>query len=366
MGGNDRKLKRNPIKRPIPAIAAISDGAPYTIQQYIDPDWNTNYKTIPPDSQNNASYTFRLAIAPGDDSFYEKAYGSGVEFHSAEKDGRIYAGLSCSVAFATVATARNLAATLNAKLVEPASIHEWMRIHALVFPYSHSPAFIGLHFQDDAWRRFSDGAAVNSEHILPTDTYGGNVYLIANKTNFAAIKPTFSIPSILLQWDSKSQWEHRGDALRGNSQAPSSANSIERIITIGGRRFALARIPLFPSYIVAPFCRYMDVKPAVIKDKKEMEEACHLLSDVNGTIALGALRHYDDWQWFDGTIESISPWPERLTDHSIAPSPMLDCLALENGRLVSAASVSFILLELDLETENNGIAYFFQEYLKEN
>ena len=78
-----------------------------------------------------------------------------------------------------------------------------------------------------------------------------------------------------------------------------------------------------------------------------MEEACRLLADIKGTIALGALRHYNDWQLFDGTIVSISPQPERRTDHSIAPSPMLDCLAIENGKLVSAASVSFILIELD-------------------
>ena len=339
-------MKRNPvIIRPIPAIAAISDEPPYTIKQYILPDWY-GYQSLPSDSQNNDSYTLRLVIAPGDDSFYEKAYGSGVEIHSAEKDGRIYAGLSCSVAFATAATVRKLADAVNAKLVEPASFHEWTQIHALVNAESKSPSLIGFHFQDGAWRRFSDGAAVDWRDHLPEDTDGGEC-LIANKTASAAIKTTRPMPSIVLQWDSKSQWEHRGDALRGDSQAPSSANCIERIITVGGRRFALARIPLFPSHVVVPFCRYMDVKPAVIKDEKEMEEACRLLSDVKGTIALGALRHYDDWQWFDGAIQSISPRPERRTDHSIVPSPMLDSLAIENGKLVSTASVSFILIELN-------------------
>ena len=350
-GGNDFNLKHvDVINRPLPAIATISDEAPYTIKQYILPDilpdWN-GYQSLPADSQSNDAYTLRLAIAPGDDSFYEKAYGSGVEIHSAQKDGKIYAALTTSVAFGNSDNVKKLAAIVNARLVEPPNFYEWKKIHALVIADEKSPALIGLEYHDGAWRRLSDGTVPKFGDPLPHNAEGDSICLAANRRTCVGFKPTRPMPTVILQWDSKEQWEHRGDAIRGNAQTAASANSIERVITVGGRRFALARFIPFPSYAVAPFCRYMGVTPAVFKDKKEMEEACRLLADINGTIALGALRHYDDWQWFDGTIVSISPQPERRTDHSIAPSPMLDCLAIENGKLVSAASVSFILIELD-------------------
>ena len=80
-----------------------------------------------------------------------------------------------------------------------------------------------------------------------------------------------------------------------------------------------------------------------------VKEVCRLLTDVDGAIALGAMRFYgfgygrSQWRWSDSTLQTFDLKPRSATR---IMSPMLDCLVIENGIFATAGYVQYVLLEV--------------------
>ena len=334
-GGLGYEIKHDEVKRPAPSLAAFRDDDLTQLCRY---DAKGNYVNLRKDLQNSEHYLFRLVIAPGDESFYTRAFTSGVEMLSAERNGKVYAGISSSTTSQIFREANSLCQAVNAKLVEPASFAEWKELNNLVNDSPSWYALLGASYKDGEWRYLSNGKPLGWKE-LPSYIEDHN-YLAADNKRCMSLLETKRTGVLIFEWEDQEHWKHRADALNGTGKV---AECITKTFTAGGHKFAVLSTD-FASYTAEPFCRYMGLKLAVIKDKELLEEVCKQLADIKGYIGLDVHRFYDRWRSSDGTITTFSPQPERDFAREVQ-SIMLDSLAIRDGHLVSTPILNHLLLE---------------------
>ena len=344
LGGLDYEVRHDKVEKHPMDLAAFTDDSFTKLIRYNYPV-SENHIGIQPDKMLCMYYTFRVVIAPGNASFYKDSYVFGAKILSAEKDGKFYAGYTTCHSRCSHLVSRDIARAVNAKLFEPTSADECKLLHHLVNGVDGFPTLVGAEYKDGAWRRLSDGVALDWKE-LPSNVSEERNCLTADENRFIVATKETTTPGMILQWDNREQWEHRGDVLTGHV---ASAPCIVRRITANRRHFILAKL-LLTSYVVEPLCRYVGARVAVIPDAETQKEVCRQLVDVDGRIGLGAIRFYgygnsrSQWRWHDGTIQMF----EIEAGYDVRNmSPMLDCLAIQNGKLVNASVVQYVLLEVE-------------------
>ncbi|MBR4220000.1 MAG: hypothetical protein IKR81_02525, partial [Victivallales bacterium] len=329
------EIKHDEVTRPEPSLPAFRDDELTKLCRY---DAKGNYMDLRKDLQNSEHYFFRLVIVPGDESFYTRAFGTGVEMLSAERNGKVYAGISSSSPMINLHWADVFSHVLNAKVVEPASFAEWKELNNLVNAAPSWFSFIGATYKDGEWKYLSNGKPLGWKE-LPA-YIDGHSCLAADNKRCMALEEKHRAGVLIFEWEDQEHWKHRADALNGTGKM---AECITKTFTAGGRKFALLTMD-FPSFTPEPFCRYMGLKLAVIKDKELLAEVCRQLANVKGYIGVGANRFYDRWRWIDGTTDTFSPQPSRDLPRDVY-SHMLDSLAIKEGQLVSTPLFNHLLLE---------------------
>ena len=334
-GGLGYEIKHDEVTRPAPSLPAFRDDELTRLCRY---DAKGKYIDLRKDLQNSEHYLFRLVIAPGDEAFYTRAFTSGVEMLAVERNGKVYAGISSSTTSQRFRQANELSHAVNAKLVEPASFAEWKVLNNLVNAAPSWYAPLGATYKDGEWRYLSNGRPLGWKE-LPAYIEGNNCLGGDNK-RCMALPETNSFGVLIIEWENQEQWNHRADALNGTGKM---AECVTRTLSAGGRRFAVLTIN-FATHAAEPFCRYMGLQLAVIKDKELLAEVCRQLADIKGYIGLGAHRFYEHWRWSDGKTDTFSPQPSRDHPREVN-SLMLDSLAIKEGQLVSTPLFNHLLLE---------------------
>ena len=344
LGGLDYEVRHDKVEKHPMDLAAFTDDSFTKLVRYNYPA-SEHHIDIQPDKMICMYYTFRVVIAPGNASFYKDSYVYGAKILSTERDGKIYAGYTTCHSRCSHLVSREVARAVNAKLFEPTSAEECRLLFHQVNGVNGFPTLVGAEYRDGAWRRLSDNVALDWKE-LPENVIEERNCLTADERRFIGATKETTTPGVIFQWDSREQWEHRGDILTGRV---ASAPCIARRVTANERHFLLVKLEL-ASYAVEPFCRYMGARVAVIPDQETQKEVRRQLADVDGKIALGAIRFYgyansrSQWRWHDGTIQMF----EIEAGYDVRNmSPMLDCLAIQNGKLVNASFVQYILLEVE-------------------
>ncbi|MBR4222683.1 MAG: hypothetical protein IKR81_16100, partial [Victivallales bacterium] len=334
-GGLGYEIKHDEVTRPEPSLPAFRDDELTKLCRY---DAKGKYMDLRKDLQNSEHYFFRLVIVPGDESSYMRAFGTGVEMLSAERNGKVYAGLSSCAPSHVFRQANELCHAVNAKLVEPASFAEWKELNNLVNAAPSWWSLLGATYKDGEWRYLSNGKPLGWKE-LPAYIEDHD-YLGADNKHCMALMETKRAGVLIVEWEDQEHWKHRADALNGTGKM---SELITKTFTAGGRKFAVLTMD-FASYTAEPFCRYMGLKLAIIKDKELLAEVCKQVADIKGYIALGAHRFYDRWRWNDGTTDTFSPQPSRDLPREVY-SLMIDSLVIKEGQLISSPRLNHLLLE---------------------
>ena len=295
------------------------------------------------DVMNVPNASFRLVLAPTEDDFFQREFSvppvtiAPVGFH-----GRRLAAISTFAASNNFAMVREMAHACSAHLPEPASHQEWKEMFTATHANLGFPAFLGIEWRDNGWRRLSDGQAPAWPKLQP-QRLPQFTCLAGTAAKTAPENPMRNLPTIFLEWRTEQEWQNRA---RNWMDGP----CVERRFSVRDRQFLLVRLNLAP-YAVPAFCQMLGLRPAVLSEPETRQEVLQKLADLDNPVYVGAAFHLDRWLWNDGTpvFKNLAHHPDRHPSSDLVASQAFDCLAIYKGELIRISKIYFILLDFSAD-----------------
>ncbi|MBQ7178102.1 MAG: SUMF1/EgtB/PvdO family nonheme iron enzyme [Victivallales bacterium] len=288
--------------------------------------------------------SFRVVLAPTPDDFFQKQFAMPpVEVRTAVVNGRHFAAMSTYYA-TNQKTMLDLAATLGAQLYEPASMDEMTKVLKALKIYNGFPAFLGAHYENGKWLRYSDGLPLELSG-LPVPKNDDFSALCVWNGKCKEYKPDFALPTLLFEWKKEEVWQRRAEGIKKGT-----APGIKAQFTVQGRTFTLLAGTL-AAYACPAYCSIFGARPAILSDEKLRDNVIAYINSLGleCPVAIGATKTGRKWLWLDNSPvfpDKNEPVLEtvkvnfRFTDKHVIP-----VMVIYGGKLMSSRETEMMLLE---------------------
>ena len=278
---------------------------------------------------------FRPVLAPTSDEFPEALWFHANPLRTATCGGKFYAGLECCQVGFNWNSAQQIAETLGGRLPEPATQEEVAEIFTSLQADSRYPIFLGIVFQNDAWRSVTDHqpAPLGEGLASPADNSIRN-YLTAQPNH-----PVFPVaanvarPNLIVEWPSREAFDNR-------PQYP-----CEETFVIDGRRFGIVRVKV-PSTIQPGFLELARHRAPSPIPPESLRKLLEHLQTYPIAVSLGVWRAIDGWRWPDNTPLDYPKTPVEYYLNSL--DNIYHCILIaHDGHLKYSSTSEALLVELE-------------------
>ena len=245
------------------------------------------YQTIPYD------IGFRLAIAPGDESFYDENFFL-IHTNRLRSDNKVYELIGANFAVFDRKNALALAALLGGKPAEfenEAEVERVMKAFPLITSWESA---IGGEFSGNKWLWYS-GKPVDFGKWNPHGSKDKDAVLALKKGKWSSVKRDYKMPVMICQWSEK-EFTQMSGKYPGNKKLPLELTRFD----IGNRRYVLFDIK--PLFCTAQHCCELMGGSLVSADDPELLKQLieKLFPFRKKHILLGGYAKWDKWFWLSG------------------------------------------------------------------
>ena len=278
---------------------------------------------------------FRPVLAPTSDEFPEALWFHANPLRTAACGEKFYAGLECCQVSFSWPSARKVAEKLGGRLPEPASPDEVAEIFQCLQADTRYPAFLGITYQDGAWRSVTDHQPAPLGDGLPPPAENSTRRCLTAQPSYPnlPVAEDVSRPNLIVEWSSREAFENR-------PQYP-----CEETFVIDGRHFGILRIRV-PSTIQAGFLQLARHRPPAPIPPETLQKLLERLADCPGAVSLGAWRAVDGWRWQDNTPLDL-PEPPAEYDFNSLDNIYHCILVVHDGHLKYSSTSEALLVELE-------------------
>ena len=197
------------------------------------------------------------------------------------------------------------------------------------------PAFLGITYQDGAWRSVTDHQPAPLGEGLPPPAENSTRRCLTAQPSYPnlPVAEDVSRPNLIVEWSSREAFENR-------PQYP-----CEETFVIDGRHFGILRVRV-PSTIQAGFLQLARHRPPASIPPETLQKLLERLADCPGAVSLGAWRAVDGWRWQDNTPLDL-PEPPAEYDFNSLDNIYHCILVVHEGRLKYSAYSEALLVELE-------------------
>ncbi len=282
---------------------------------------------------------FRIAIAPGDLSWFDRNFFINGPARAETKD-KVYELIGGYYPFFDRQSARMMAQLLGGRLVEIETREEmeFLRKH-LSLAFSSWGCFIGGQKVNGKWRWISSGREIDSGAWRKTSPLPGDYdVLLLKSQKFTAAARSFTGAIILCEWDKK-DYPDRNKKLYSNEPLP----LVKHRFTAGDREFLL--IDCYADWVGASrICELLGGRLAVTDTPELRQEVIRKLADFsNRRIMLGGFAKRNKYYFLNG---KLIDFPLKKDDKMVIETANYNYLTLEKGEFVIAQYGSMFLCEL--------------------
>ncbi len=290
------------------------------------------------EQQADPNLCFRIVLAPTPDDFFSTLFINEKQFQVQKHNGHIYMGETVCFAVLSWEKWQQVAQSLGARLVEPATLDEATRLRdAFNIPRSF-PMFLGIKGVDGTWHYAASKHPVTWSE-LPPNNQAQNKSLSLLNHDLGLQDKNARLPGIIIEWENDAAYAKRLHAWRD----PASP-LVKKHFEVDGHSYSLLDIR-FPVYMANSLCHQAGGHLAILSDSTLCQKVLAHLKDSPGLIMVGARQNLRGWQWDNGTpLESNTDLPIHKTTASVT-SPFFLGLCYFNNQWFASDHGTHLLVE---------------------
>ena len=282
---------------------------------------------------------FRIAIAPGDLSWFDRNFFINGPARAESKD-KIYELIGGYYSIFDRHSAGMMAQLLGGRLaeIETGEEMEFLRKH-ISLAFSSWGCFIGGQKVNGKWQWISSGKEIDhgtwqKSSLLP----GKYDVLLLKSRKFTAVDRSFNGAIFLCEWDKK-DYPNRNRKLYSKEPLP----MVKRRFTVGEREFLL--IDSSADWVaVSRICELLGGRLAVPDTPELRKVMIEKLADLrNHKIMLGGFTKRNKHYFLNG---KLIDFPLKKDNKMVIPTANYNYLTLQNGEFITAQSGSMFLCEI--------------------